>query len=282
MRLGGPVFVARDAAPEVWVRQHIDGGYGACYLPAEDPTRAVALADAARAADLTIAEVGAWSNTIATDDAVRHAAIDKCIRSLALAEQTGACCCVNIAGSRSEQWDGPHPANLDDDTFDLIVRTVRQIIDSVRPRRTFYTLEPMPWVYPDSPGNYFRLLRAVDRPAFAVHLDVVNMVNSVYRALDMNSLIDECFSVLGPHIKAIHLKDVALTGKLTVQIEERRPGLGQMDLARQLRHAATLDPDLPVLLEHLPTEADYTAAAEHVRNVATAAGLSFRTPCSGR
>jgi len=43
------------------------------------------------------------------------------------------------------------------------------IIDAVQPTRTFYTLETMPWMYPDSPQSYLRLLQAVDRRQFAVH-----------------------------------------------------------------------------------------------------------------
>ena len=61
-------------------------------------------------------------------------------------------------------WDGPHPDNLSRETFALIVDTVREIIDAVEPRRTFYTLEPMPWSLPDSPDSYLELLRR-DRPA---------------------------------------------------------------------------------------------------------------------
>ena len=49
--------------------------------------------------------------------------------------------------------------------------TVREIIDAVRPTRAFYTLEPMPWAYPDSVDSYLRLIAAIDRRAFGVHLD---------------------------------------------------------------------------------------------------------------
>jgi hypothetical protein len=31
---------------------------------------------------------------------------------LALADEIGSLCCVNISGSRGSQWDGPHPDNL--------------------------------------------------------------------------------------------------------------------------------------------------------------------------
>jgi hypothetical protein len=73
---------------------------------------------------------------------------------------------AHIAGPRHPgRWDGPHPDNLTQDTFDLVVRTVREIIDPVMPRRTFSTLETMPWIFPSSADEYAGLLRAIDRPA---------------------------------------------------------------------------------------------------------------------
>ncbi len=99
---------------------------------------------AAREANIIISEVGAWSNPISKNEKERKEAIKKCKDSLALADLIGAGCCVNISGSRGEKWDGPHPENLSRETFDLIVQTTREIIDEVKPVRTFFTLETMP------------------------------------------------------------------------------------------------------------------------------------------
>ena len=70
----------------------------------------------------------------------------------------------------------------------MIVQTVREIIDAVKPVRTFYTLETMPWMYPDSAHSYLELIRAIDRERFAVHLDVVNLVCSPQRLLRQRRL----------------------------------------------------------------------------------------------
>ena len=75
-------------------------------------------------------------------------------------------------------WDAPHPDNLSEDTFALIVDTVRAIIDAVQPSRTYFTLEPMPWIIPDSPDRYLQLLEAIGRERFGVHLDPTNMINT--------------------------------------------------------------------------------------------------------
>jgi len=75
------------------------------------------------------------------------------------------------------------------------------IIDTVKPTRTFYALETMPWMYPDSADSYLRLLHAIDRSRFAVHLDVVNLVASPRLFYRNAALIRECVATLGSYIK---------------------------------------------------------------------------------
>jgi len=180
IRLGGPVFGEfRD--PQEWIKAVKAEGYSASYCPVPvgtDVSIIKAFEKAAKDADVAISEVGAWSNPISKNEKERKDALKKCKESLALADLIGAGCCVNITGSRGEKWDGPDPANLSRETFDLIVQTTREIIDEVKPVRTFYTLETMPWAFPDSPDSYLELIKAIDRKQLAVHLDPVNMINS--------------------------------------------------------------------------------------------------------
>lgn len=275
MRLGGPVFEA-GADPERWIAGARRRGYSAVPWPLGGQEREAVVQDyvkAAADADIVIAEVGVWNNPLSPDEAARRAAITRCQERLALADAVGARCCVNVAGSRGEQWDGPHPLNLTEETFELIVETVRGIIDAVKPTRTCYTLEPMPWMYPDSADSYLRLIAAIDRPRFAAHLDPVNVVNSPERYYRNGALIREWFAKLGPYIKSCHIKDIRLSGKLTVHLDEVRLGLGALDHHTYLRELDKLDPDTPLLLEHLPAEEEYDLAAQHLRSVAREAGV---------
>jgi sugar phosphate isomerase/epimerase len=272
MRLGAPL-AGSFASPEAWVAAVQQHGYRAAYCPLSvDAEQATidAYIRAAHAADIVIAEVGAWSNPLSPDEATRSAAITHCMRSLDLAERIGARCCVNIAGSRGQRWDGPHPDDLSEATFALIVATVQQIIDAVQPMHTFYTLEPMPYMYPDSIESYQRLIEAIDRPAFAVHFDPVNLINSPQRYVHNGAFIRGFVEHFGPAIKSVHAKDTIMREQLTVHIDEVRPGLGTLDYATFLHALTALDPDLPFMLEHLPSQAEYLAAAEYVRSVATA------------
>ena len=212
MRLGGPIF-GEISNPDSWAEAVKNHGYSAAFCPVNidsDESTIDAYIEAAKKADIVIAEVGAWSNPISIDDAEREAALERCRTQLALADRVGANCCVNISGSRGPKWDGPHPDNLIDDTFDLIVESVRSIIDDVKPTRAFYTLETMPWAYPDGPDSYLRLIKAIDRVQFAVHLDPVNIINSPERYFRSGDLICDCFAKLGAYMKSCHAKDISL------------------------------------------------------------------------
>ena len=149
----------------------------------------------------------------------------------------------------------------------MIVETTRGIIDAVQPTRTFFALETMPWAYPDSADSYLRLLKAIDRKRFAVHLDPVNLVCSPQRYFSNGKLIRECFTKLGPYIKSCHAKDIILSDKLTTHLDEIRPGLGGLDYTVFL-HEVSKHKDLPLMLEHLSGAQEYKLAAEHVRSVA--------------
>ncbi len=274
MRLTAPVF-GHDNDPDRWVQAHRDAGYSvAANIPGPDDVRAKTFAAAARKANLPIAEIGAWSNPMSPDAAVAKAAMEKCIAALAWADEVGARCCVNIAGSRGEKWDGPDPKNLSEETFEIVVETTRKIIDAVKPKRTVYALETMPWVWPDSPEAYLRILKAIDRPnGFAVHLDPVNMICTPRRAYDTAGFLRECFEKLGPWIRTAHAKDIRFTQHLTVHLDECRPGTGLLDYGVFVRELAKLDSATSLVVEHLPNEAEYRLAVDHIRSVAKGEGI---------
>ena len=270
MRLGGAVF-ERYVDPDGWVAALKKLGYSAAYCPVDSEVSdevVKAYADAAERAGIVIAETGAWSNPLDVDPEKRRAALDRNRRQLALADRLGARCCVNISGSRGAAWDGPHPDNLTGETFDRIVQTVRDIIDDVKPTRTFYTLETMPWMYPDSADSYLRLMRAIDRKRFAVHLDPANLIASPQLYFENGRLVRDFVAKLGPHIRSCHAKDVLLEGRMTVHLEEVRAGLGGMDYVTYLRELSKLDTDVPLMIEHLATAREYLQAADYIRRVA--------------
>ena len=274
MRLGGPLF-QNPSNPDSWIDALRERRYRAAYCPVQHMNDGIYdYMQAAHNADIVIAEVGVWNNPLNRDEQARRKAIDDCQQRLALSDALGALCCVNISGSRGEMWNAPDPDNLTDETFDLIVETVRTIIDAVKPTRTFYTLETMPWLYPDSADSYEKLLRAVDRKQFGVHFDPANLVNSPDRYYHNDVLIREFVSRLGPHIKSCHARDVVLTaGHLPLHLDECRPGEGYLNYRVFLQELQRVNPEMPLMLEHFTLEEDYSMAADYIRKVALDLGV---------
>lgn len=278
IRLGGPIFLKSDDPREL-AREHRRLGYSAAYCPSveiADRDRIRAIEKAFADENVVIAEVGAWKNMLDPDSAKRKANLDYVVSRCHLAEAVGAMCCVDIAGSYNPTiWYGPNPKNLSKEFFDATVENCRHVIDAVRPKRTKFTIEIMPWNLPDGPDSYLELVRAVDRPAFGVHLDVCNAVNSPRRFYNNGQLIHECFQKLGQWIVSCHAKDLQWVPEYNIHFLEVVPGRGQIDYVTYLRELAALPRDAPLMLEHLQTSQDYEEGRRHIQTVAAKIGISF-------
>jgi sugar phosphate isomerase/epimerase len=278
VRLGGPVFLKSEDPAEL-AREHRRLGYSAAYCPEaklEDSGRIRAIHDAFAKEDVVIAEVGAWKNMLDPDDAKRRDNLAYVTARCALADEVGARCCVDIAGSFNPSvWYGPNPKNLSREFFDATVANCRQIIDAVKPTRTKFTIEMMGWNLPDSPDAYLQLIKAVDRPAFGVHLDVCNGVNCPARFYQNTAYIEECFAKLGPWIVSCHAKDLQWIVELNVHFLEVIPGRGEIDYQAYLRELAKLPVEAPLMLEHLKTAEEYEEGKQYIRKVGNSVGVRF-------
>ena len=276
MRIGGGIEKAYRN-PEEWVKLAKDLRYSAVLCPVDSSSDQATRREylkAAQEADLLIGEVGVWRNCLAKDEKTRKAAMDYAKAQLALADEMGANCCVNIIGSHSETaWDGFSAENYSDDFYALAVDSVREIIDAVKPTHTFYTIEPMPWVLPDSPEQYLKLIQDVDRKEFAVHLDFVNMINCPERFCKSTEFVKHCFDLLGPYIKSIHCKDSVMEQAYTAIIHETMPGKGTLNYKKILPLVENLGKDIPLFVEHLPDYETYRQAATFVRAQAESVGI---------
>ncbi|WP_026464249.1 sugar phosphate isomerase/epimerase family protein [Adhaeribacter aquaticus] len=276
VRLGGPVL-DKFTNPEEWIAILKNLGYRAAYSPVKvgaSSAEIKAYEKAAKKENIIISEVGVWNNPIDPDKEKAKAAIKKCVDSLALAEAIGANCCVNISGSKNpEKWAGPHQDNFKKETFDEIVEVTRNIIKEVNPTRTYFVLEAMPWAYPDSADSYVRLIKSINHKQFGVHLDPMNLIISPRDFYNNGALIKEAFQKLGPNIRSCHGKDIILKEDVyTPQLVECRPGLGKMDYKVFLSELSKLK-DVPLMLEHLPTNEEYKQAANYVRSIGEQEGI---------
>jgi len=259
MRLGTSSPLNHNS-PEAWARNQVKLGCATVNFPLncnDDEKKIIAYKDAAEKAGLTIAEVGVWRNALAGDPDERKANMDYCVNQLRLAEFLGARCAVNVAGAFGPRWDGGYRENFTAEAWKKTVAMVQEIIDRANVKNTYFTLEPMPWMIPTGPREYLRLLEAVDRDRFAIHMDIINMINSADRYFNAEEFVDECSSLLGNKIRSCHIKDVHLAEQYTIRLEECGPGDGEFPLRHYVEKMNALDPDMPVILEHLNTDEQY-------------------------
>lgn len=269
MKIGGPIFEKYNT-PDEWIYLLKKEGYDAAYCPVDLDAKEEIVkeyAEESKKEGIIIAEVGTWCNPLIDDKKEKERNLLKCKKGLYLADKIGAKCCVNIAGSRSKKWDGPDEKNLTKETFDMIVDTVREIIDDVQPKRTFYTLETMPWIYPNSAESYLKLIKAIDRKKFAVHFDPVNLINSVEKYYLNGYLIKDFIRKLGKYIKSCHAKDIILRENPILHLDEVRPGEGNLNYKTFLKEINKLDRDLPIMLEHLKTPEEYRIAKKYILSI---------------
>jgi sugar phosphate isomerase/epimerase len=278
IRLGGPIFLKSDDPREL-AREHRRLGYSAAYCPnakAEDSARCREIEKAFAAENVAIAEVGAWVNMLDPDADKRAKNIKYVGERLALAEAVAARCCVDIAGSYNPKvWYGPHPKNFSQEFFDSTVENCRRVIDQIKPTRTKFTIEMMGWAVPDSADSYLKLIKAVDRNSFAVHMDVCNGINSPSRFYRNAEFIEECFGKLGRWIASCHAKDLDWIPEMNVHFVEVVPGRGSVDYRAYLRELSKLSGDAPLMLEHLKTAEEYEEGKRHIQKVAQELGVTF-------
>lgn len=278
VRLGGPIFLKSDD-PAALAREHKRLGYAAAYCPSvkgEDTARVKAIEEAFRREGVVISEVGAWVNMLDSDAEKRKKNRTYVAERMALAEAIGALCCVDIAGSyHPTVWYGPHPKNYSKEFFDATVENCRYVIDQVKPKRAKFTVEMMGWAVPDGPDSYLKLIKAVDRPAFGVHVDVCNVINSPTRFYENAAVIREVFGKLGKWVVSCHAKDLAWQVELNVHFQEVIPGRGEIDYRAYLGELARLPHQPPLMLEHLKTAEEYEEGKQYIWKTGKAAGIPF-------
>ncbi len=277
MKFGGQIL-EKWTSSDNWADIAVGKGYSAVYFPV-DYTADIKTIDAYKKAandrDLIIAEIGVWDNLLSSDSDQRKKALEKSIKQIELADYVEAKCCVNIAGSYSSQWDGPCKENYTQKALNEIVEISQKIIDESKPKNTFYAIEPMPWMYPDSIESYLELIELIDREHFGVHLDPVNIITHPRLYYSNADFLKDCFNRLGKYIKSIHAKDIILSGNLTVHLSECRPGLGELDYETFLMCANELDNDTPFMLEHISEASECDKAIMYVKEIAEKVSVSL-------
>ena len=272
---------ARADDPAALAKAHKAKGFRAAYAPRvalADTDRIREIRQAFAAEDIMIAEVGYWENLLDTEPDEREKTRQAMVDALVLAEELGARCAVNILGSYCHgNGNFSHaPENFSENAFDDAVEIARTTIDSVKPKSAFFSYEIFPFNVVDSPEQIEKLLRAVDRQQFGVHLDLVNLINCPRAYWTSGDIMRECIERFGDRIVSAHAKDVAMREPaISVILREVLVGEGNLDIAANLRELDKLPQEVPYMMEHLPDEATYDLAAKHIRKVAAEEGITI-------
>jgi len=133
----------------------------------------------------------------------------------------------------------------------------------------------MGWSIPDSADTYLRLIKAVDRAAFAVHLDPCNAINSPALFYDNTRLLNDLYDKLGRWIVSVHAKDLKWIVENNVHFKEVIPGTGSLDYATLLKRHAALPGEVPLMIEHLANAAEYDQARGFIVEEGKKLGISF-------
>jgi sugar phosphate isomerase/epimerase len=133
----------------------------------------------------------------------------------------------------------------------------------------------MQYTLPDSLRSYEALLAAVDRPAFGVHVDPVNLIMTPRRYWGNAAFLREIFARLGPKIVSCHAKDITLHHQAALHFDECQIGEGVLDYRAFLTEVAKLPGEVPLMLEHLDAPG-YAVARDRLFAVGESCGVGFR------
>lgn len=293
IRLGGPVFMNSDRAPgpgeshgsghddvQALARKHRAKGFRAAYVPQvrlQDNERIRDIREAFDREDVALAEVQCWVNLLDPDPGKASSNRKRVAESLALADELGARCALDTVGSFSSESPNHHdPRNFSEEAFEAAVEIAREIIDSVKPKTAVFAYEVLSMHIVDSPEVIARLMKAVDRKQFGIHMDLANLINSPRAYWDSGSLIRRAVSMFGDRIVSAHAKDIQMEDVSdNIRLREVPPGRGNLDYQAYLGALHGLAQDVPLMLEHLPTEHEYDLATKYIRAQARTAGVTL-------
>mgnify|MGYP000373444854 FL=1 len=128
-------------------------------------------------------------------------------------------------------------------------------------------------MYPISPDEYLHLIEDVGRDRFAVHMDIFNWITTPYRYFFNEEFMEEVFEKLGRYIKSCHIKDVCLQEEFTFQLKEVACGEGILNLEKYARLAEKVNPEMPMIIEHLHSDSEYLQSVAYLKERMEKAGL---------
>jgi len=229
--------------------------------------------EACKKYDVVIYEVGGYTNLVTPDDAGLRTNLKGLAHCIEVAESVGCGMVGTVAGCRDPKYlINPHPDNWTIETWNLLVRSIRQVLRDTAGMKAVIGMEAQVTTIIDSPEAHKRLMEDVGDERLKVNLDPVNMVHLglYYHTTD---LIDRCFDLLGEDIVGCHAKDTYIwPDKQTVHVQEVCPGKGVLDYDTYLVRMSRLSWPRALEPEHIEPE-EYPEAKAHIEKIAAKTGV---------
>lgn len=221
------------------------------------------IAEAYRAAGISIHSMGVYTNLIHPDEKERKANLDYFEAMMKVGGRIGVRTFITEAGHYHPDGPAPRvPYDFQEAVWKLMVATARQLAKMAEAHGATVLVEPYFQGFFASAKRTRVFLEEVGSPRIRALLDPANL-------LELNDL-EEMFDQLQPWIDCIHAKDRKL------HVERGVPaGQGDLDYRKFVALAAARTPKAPLILEYVGPK-DYEAALAHLRNTIRQLGLSER------
>jgi sugar phosphate isomerase/epimerase len=225
------------------------------------PQRCKEIADAYRAADVSIHSLGVYTNLIHPDPAELEANLTYFEEMMKIGRQMGVDKFITEAGHHESEGPAPRLAEyLQGDVWERMVTVFKQLGKTAKKYGATVLVEPYFGSFFASAKRTRVFLEEVDSPHIRALLDPANL-------LELNDL-EEMFDQLEPWIDCIHAKDRKLHTERGVAA-----GLGDIDYPKFISLAAERTPEAPLIVEYVGAD-DYKQALAHLRKNMKKVGVS--------
>jgi len=282
--------------PDSLVRYFRDQGKTALVVPGEflipmDSSGIGAFDAALKKYDVIVSAVmgNRYTNFIHPDPSFRQQYLKNLARYMELAESVGCPAVPTICGTLAPQTPASatfqdlftkeyrfsmHPDNWSLKTWNLLVKSIRQVLDDTSGMNVSIAMEAQVTTTIDGPLAHRRLIDDVGITRLGVEFDPVNMIN-IDNYYYTTELLNESFDLLGESIFTCHAKDTTIwPNRQTVHVQEVCPGRGIMDYTTYLARMSNFEWPRMLLPEHIPAD-QMPEAYAFLRKMAAETGVGI-------
>lgn len=242
------------------------------FLPRITPEEVRLLALAARQVDFVVDAVGCYFNPLRPDDPSLHHVDYGDWKTVAanMAMMNGVDRIVCWSGTLGKTLTTPNLLNQEEETFNAMVAAIRQMLEEVKGLGIEILLEPFTAHVLCDGKACTRLMQKFPNGDVKIVLDAPNVVSHkefVHRDQRVHDFVLD----IAPSVGIVHLKDMARDDNGHRRFP--RAGAGVLDYSSYLQAIVDHAPQTPVIIDHVYTVREMTAAREFVEMVAKDSGV---------